>query len=84
MPTTTANLANILTRTYNREEYFAPHERVMTKFYDAVEDFPDGGKPLGAERRFAIRTADSHATGGTAESGDLPTFNPPQIAVTAF
>jgi len=25
MATTTANLPNILTRTYNREEYFAPH-----------------------------------------------------------
>lgn len=79
MPTTTANLSNILTRTYNREEYFAPHERIMTKFYDTCEDFSDGGKPLGAERRFGIRTADSHAVGGTAEGGDLPTFAPPQI-----
>ncbi len=79
MPTTTANLPNILTRTYNREEYFAPHERIMTQFLDSVEDFPDGGKPLGAERRFGIRTADSHATGGTPESGDLPAFSPPQV-----
>lgn len=87
MPTTTANLPNLLTRTYNRERYFAPHERVMTKFLDGVEDFADGGKPLGTERRFAIRTADSHATGGTAESGDLPAFSPPQVlqaAITAI
>jgi hypothetical protein len=79
MPTTTANLPNILTRTYNREDYFAPHERIMTKFLNEVEDFPDGGKPLGVERRFAIRTADSHATGGTPEGGDLPAFAPPQV-----
>jgi hypothetical protein len=87
VPTTTANLPNLLTRTYNRERYFAPHERVMTKFLDGVEDFADGGKPLGTERRFAIRTADSHATGGTAEMGDLPAFSPPQVlqaAVTAI
>lgn len=79
MPTTTANLPNILTRTYNREEYFAPHERYLTKFLDSVEDFPDGGKPLGIERRFGIRTADSHAAGATAEGGDLPAFSPPQV-----
>jgi hypothetical protein len=79
MPTTTANLPNLLTRTYNREQYFAPHERIMTKFLDSVEEFPDGGKPLGIERRFAIRTADSHATGGTPEMGDLPAFSPPQV-----
>ena len=79
MPTTTANLPNLLTRTYNREEYFAPHERILTKFLDSVEDFPDGGKPLGSARYFGVRTADSHSVGGTAEGGDLPTFNPPQI-----
>ena len=83
MATTTANLPNILTRTYNREDYFAPHERIMTEFLDSVEDFPDGGKPLGVERRFGIRTADSHATGGTPESGDLPAFSPPQILQAA-
>ena len=85
--TTTATLANILARTYNREDYFAPHERSMAKYYDSVEDFPDGGKPLGTDRRFTIRTKDSHAAGGTAESADLPAFSPPsvlQASVTAI
>lgn len=83
-PTSTANLPNILTRTYNRENYFAPHERSMAKFYDGTEDFPDGGKPLGVERRWGIRTKDSHAAGGTAESGDLPAFNPPSVLQAAI
>jgi hypothetical protein len=77
--TTTANLPNILVRTYNREGYIAPHERHMAKFYDTTEDFEDGGKPVGSARYFGIRTKDSHATGGTAEAGDLPTFSAPSV-----
>ena len=82
--TSVANLPNILTRTYNRENYFAPHERALTKFYDGTEDFTDGGKPLGVERRWGIRTKDSHAAGGTAESGDLPSFNAPSVLQAAI
>lgn len=77
--TSTANLPNILVRTYNREGYIAPHERHMAKFYDTTEDFEDGGKPLGSARYFSIRTKDSHATGGTAEGGDYPTFTAPSM-----
>lgn len=74
---TTSSVANILARTYNREQYLAPHERFMTKFYNEIEDFEDGGKPLGVERRFEIVTKDSHAAAGVAESGDLPDFAAP-------
>jgi hypothetical protein len=78
-PTTTSTLANILTRTYTREDYIAPHERAMAKFYDSVQEFTDGGQPLGSARYFPIFTADSHATGGVAESGDLPIFEYPSV-----
>lgn len=74
---TTSSLANILARTYLRQTYLAPHERFMTKFYDAVKDMEDGGDLVGADRRFEIVTGDSHAVAGTAESGDLPTFGAP-------
>jgi hypothetical protein len=72
------NLGNILTRTYGREDYIAPHERVMAKFYDSLEEVP--GTPIyGAAQFFPIFTADSWAVGGVAEAGDLPNFEVPAV-----
>lgn len=76
--TTTSSLSNILTRTYGREDYIAPHERVMAKFYDSLEEVP--GTPIyGTAQFFPIFTADSWSVGSVAEAGDLPVFNPPQV-----
>lgn len=82
--TSTANLPNILTRTYSRDNYIYPHERALAKFYEGTEDFEDGGKPLGIERRWSIRTKDSHAAAGTAEGGDFPAFNAPSVLQAAI
>src|SRR6185503_19927465 len=78
-----ASLQAILPRTYNREDYFAPHERAMAKFYDTTTDFTDGGAPRGIDRRWAIRTKDSHAAAGAAEASDQPTFRAPSVIQAA-
>jgi hypothetical protein len=85
-PTTSSNLANILITTYGRSGYIPAHERSMAKFYSETESWTAGGKPVGAEHKWGIRTKDSHAAGAVAESGDVPTFNPPafiQASLTA-
>lgn len=71
---TTTGFANILTVAYNREKYIAPHERFMTPFYDSVEDFADGGKPLGRQRSFFVQTGNSHSYSYVAESGNYADY----------
>jgi hypothetical protein len=83
----TSSVANILAHTYSEEKYLAPHERFMTKFWDTVQDFEDGGEPIGADRIWEVVTGDSHSATAGAEGADLPTFNAPssiQCAVTAL
>lgn len=82
----TTGFANILTTTYNRESFIAPHERFMTPFYNSVEDFPDGGKPLGASRKFFVSTGNPHSYSYVAEGGDYPDYTAAtglQASVTA-
>lgn len=74
---TTSNFANILTVTYSREKFIAPHERFMAKFYDKTKDFPDGGKPLGRQRSFFIKTGNSHSGGYVAEGGNYYDYTAP-------
>lgn len=71
------SVAEILAIDYGRENYLAPHERFICKFYDKVQDFEDGGAVVGLKRTFEIVTADSHAVAGTAEGEDLPEFAAP-------
>lgn len=78
-PTSPANLANILITKYGRAKYIPAHERSMAKFYHETEDWEDGGAPLGAERKWGIRSKDSHAAAAVDGGGDLPTFNPPAL-----
>lgn len=70
-------VANILAHTYSEEKYLAPHERFMTKFWDTVQDFEDGGEPVGTDRIWEVVTGDSHSAVAGAEGADLPTFNAP-------
>ena len=73
----TSTVAGALAHTYNYENYLAPHERMMTKFWDTVQDFEDGGEPVGADRSWEIVTSDSHAATTGAEGADLPAFAAP-------
>jgi hypothetical protein len=84
--TDTAAVANILATTYSREKYIAPHERHMTPFLDTVEEFDNGGEPVGSSRKFEIVTKDSHSSGAQAEAASWPTFITPaslQGSITA-
>jgi hypothetical protein len=72
-----SSVAEILATDYGNETFLPPHERFMAKFYNACEDFEDGGALVGTQRTFEIPTADSHAAAGVPEGGDLPTFNVP-------
>jgi hypothetical protein len=75
--TDTTAVANILATTYSRERYIAPHERHMTPFLDTVEEFDNGGEPVGRSRKFEIVTKDSHSSGAQAEAAAWPTFITP-------
>lgn len=77
--TTTSNLPNILARVYSRDSHFYEFEQALTPFLTLVVSPASNEEPLGAGRYFQLWLGDAHASGGTAEGGDLPSAGQPNI-----